>query len=163
VHHRRCQHGDSSAATGAHRWLRDFAGLQCISKEACNRPYFTMLHHATPCYTHTRAQGCVVANAHGHVVPNRLFSGLEHPDKLESYVHRSSALPLSEPILAAGAGLAGDLRGAWALQHDSLRGLAVLRSLLYPGYAFYYDGRSLTWGGLYVGDGLRSDHLPFML
>lgn len=36
-------------------------------------------------------------------------------------------------------------------------------SLIYPGYTFYYDGRALTWGGFYCGDGLRNDDLVFML
>ena len=36
-------------------------------------------------------------------------------------------------------------------------------SLIYPGYTFYYDGRGLTWGGFYCGDGLRNNDLVFML
>jgi radial spoke head protein 9 len=38
-----------------------------------------------------------------------------------------------------------------------------VRSLLYPGYHFYYSAHDLTWGGLYSGDGLRNDDLIFML
>jgi len=34
------------------------------------------------------SQGCSVANAHNQLVANKLFSGLNHPDKLESYQHR---------------------------------------------------------------------------
>jgi hypothetical protein len=37
------------------------------------------------------------------------------------------------------------------------------RSLIYPGYSFYYDNRGLTWGGFYCGDGLRNFDLVFML
>jgi radial spoke head protein 9 len=103
-------------------------------------------------------QGSSLANAHNQVVPNRLFGGLEYPDKLESYVHRSSALEGSKQL-----GLAADVRGSWSVQSDSFKGVTVLRSLLYPGYCFYYSAHDLTWGGLYVGDGLQNTDLVFML
>jgi radial spoke head protein 9 len=103
-------------------------------------------------------QGSCVANAFDQVVPNRLFGGLEYPDKLESYVHRASALEGSKQ-----RGLAADVRGSWSVLYDSFRGVAVLRSLLFPGYAFYYSAHDLTWGGLYVGDGLQNADLVFML
>jgi hypothetical protein len=32
-----------------------------------------------------------VANAHNQLVTNKLFSGLEHPGKLESFQHRRVA------------------------------------------------------------------------
>ncbi|KAI8462338.1 MAG: radial spoke protein 9 [Monoraphidium minutum] len=101
-------------------------------------------------------KGCCVANAHNQLVANKLFSGLEHPGKLESYQHRSQAL-------APDASLAQDVRGSWSVAADPFKGVTVLRSLLYPGYFFYYDSRGLTWGGFYAGDGLRNDDLAFML
>jgi radial spoke head protein 9 len=103
-------------------------------------------------------QGYFIANAHNQVVPNRLFSRLDYPDKLESYVHRSAALEEGK-----AGGLAGDVRGSWSLQYNSFKGVAVLRSLLFPGYCFYYSSRDLTWGSLYVGDGLQNNDLVFML
>jgi radial spoke head protein 9 len=103
-------------------------------------------------------QSYFIANAHNQVVPNRLFSGLDYPDKLESYVHRSSALEEGK-----AGGLAGDVRGSWSLQYDSFKGVAVLRSLLFPGYCFYYSSRDMTWGSLYVGDGMQNNDLVFML
>lgn len=103
-------------------------------------------------------QGAYIANAHNTVVPNRLFGGLEYPDKLESYVHRSAALESSKHL-----GLAADVRGSWSVHSDSFKGIAVLRSLLYPGYCSYYSSHDLTWGGLYVGDGLQNTDLVFML
>lgn len=106
----------------------------------------------------TCCQGAYVANAHNQVVPARLFGGLAYPDRLECYVHRSAALEEGP-----AGGLAADVRGSWAAQWDSLRGLTLLRSLLWPGYAFFYSAPAQAWGGLYVGDGLRSDDLAFML
>jgi hypothetical protein len=82
-------------------------------------------------------------------------AGAEYPDKLESYQHRT-ALP-------GGASLAHDVRGCWALHWDAFRGVAVLRSLLAPGYCFYYNAAELSWGGFYQGDGLRNRDLIFML
>ncbi|KAF6265861.1 radial spoke protein 9 [Scenedesmus sp. NREL 46B-D3] len=108
--------------------------------------------------TAVQPKGYFIANAHNEVVPNRLFSGLDYPDKLESYVHRSSLLEEGK-----GGGLAGDVRGSWSLQYDSFKGVALLRSLLFPGYCFYYSSHGLTWASLYVGDGLQNNDLVFML
>ncbi|KIY96856.1 radial spoke protein 9 [Monoraphidium neglectum] len=99
--------------------------------------------------------GCCVANAHNQLVTNKLFSGLEHPGKLESFQHRRALQP--------DASLAQDVRGGWSVAADAFKGVTLLRSLLYPGYFFYYDNRGLTWGGFYSGDGLRNNDLAFML
>jgi len=95
------------------------------------------------------------ADAHNHIVMNKLFAGCPFPEKLEAYTHRTCA--------PGGPTLAQDLRGTWAVAFDPFRSTAVVRSLLYPGYNFYYDGNDLTWGALYVGTGLRNDDLIFML
>lgn len=103
-------------------------------------------------------KGSCIANAHNNVVPNPLFGGLDYPDKLESYVHRSSVLEGGKAL-----GLAADVRGSWSMHSDSFKGVAVLRSLLYPGYCFYYSSHDLSWGGLYVGDGIQNTNLVFMI
>jgi radial spoke head protein 9 len=103
-------------------------------------------------------QGACLANAHNQIVANSCFGGLDYPDKLESYVHRSSALEGSKQL-----GLAADVCGSWSVHSDTFRGVFVLRSLLYPGYCFFYSSHDLTWGGLYVGDGLQNTDLVFML
>ncbi|KAG2440765.1 hypothetical protein HXX76_003621 [Chlamydomonas incerta] len=97
-----------------------------------------------------------ILNAASQVVPNRLFAGAAYPEKLESYQHRFS-LP------GSGVTLSQDLRGTWAVQYDAFKGVAQVRSLLFPGYFFYYAANELTWGSLYVGDGLRNNDLIFML
>ncbi|GBF99479.1 radial spoke [Raphidocelis subcapitata] len=101
-------------------------------------------------------KGCCVADAHNQLVPNRLFSGVDHPGKLEAFQHRGQAL-------APGASLAQDVRGSWSVAADAFKRVTLLRSLIYPGYFFYYDDRALTWGGFYSGDGLRNNDLVFML
>jgi radial spoke head protein 9 len=65
--------------------------------------------------------------------------------------------------LVEKASLAQDVRGCWSILPDKFKGVTVLRSLLYPGYAFYYNSQEMTWGGLYVGDGLQNNDLVFML
>lgn len=55
------------------------------------------------------------------------------------------------------------MRGSWSLQYDAFKGVATLRSLIYPGYAFYYNGKTGTYGGLYMGPGFINNDLVFML
>jgi hypothetical protein len=38
--------------------------------------------------TSVQPKGCCVANALNQLVGNKLFSGLDHPDKLEDFQHR---------------------------------------------------------------------------
>lgn len=99
--------------------------------------------------------GAMQADALNHVVPNKLFSGCQSPEKLESYMHRN--------VAPGGASLAQDLRGIWSLHYDTFKSVATLRSLLYPGYFFFFNSYEITWGSLYCGDGRRNDDLVFML
>lgn len=55
------------------------------------------------------------------------------------------------------------MRGSWAIRYDTLKQVAMVRSLLFLGYGFYYDGAANTWGGFYNGDGLKNVDLIFML
>jgi len=99
--------------------------------------------------------GCMALDAGNKLVPAKLWSGAEHPDKLEAYCHRAS--------LPDGATLAADVRGTWALHYDSFKAVATLRSLLFPGFFFFYSARDASWGGLYSGDGNQNTDLVFML
>lgn len=86
---------------------------------------------------------------------NRMFEGLQYPGKLESYYHMQKG-PGSEP-------LSKDVRGSWALQYDGFSGVAQVRSLVWPGYAFFFNGRTGAYGGLYHGPGFKNHDLVFML
>ncbi|KAG1679524.1 hypothetical protein FOA52_011125 [Chlamydomonas sp. UWO 241] len=99
--------------------------------------------------------GSLQPDATNRIVANRLFTGLPHPDKLESYAHRT--------VAPGSRTLAADLRGCWAVNYDPFKTVAAVRSLLFPGYTMYYSGHDATWGALYVGDGLRNNDLIFML
>lgn len=100
-------------------------------------------------------KGSLVVDAYNKLLPNKLFGGLDYPEKLESYQHRSS--------LPDGPSLAADVRGSWAVHSDPFKGVTVLRSLIYPGYFAYYHAQEHTWGSLYMGSGLRNNDLVFML
>lgn len=74
--------------------------------------------------------------------------------------------PNMTPFLTAalvGPPLSEDVRGSWSLHHDKFKNKATLRSMLYPGYFYYYDGAAMTFGGLYYGSGLKNTDLVFML
>jgi radial spoke head protein 9 len=63
------------------------------------------------------------------------------------------------------------VRHTWALQHDACAGQTLLRSLLYPGYVFFYRAQGMAtlatprpaWGGLYMGTGAINGDLIFMV
>ncbi|KAK9824048.1 hypothetical protein WJX72_007337 [[Myrmecia] bisecta] len=100
-------------------------------------------------------KGTQLLNATNSVVPNHMFSGLAYPDKLEGYAHAKDG--------PDGPSLAEDVRGIWSLHHDSFKGTTVCRSLLWPGYVFYYSAATCSWGGLYMGSGQKNNDLIFML
>ena len=54
-------------------------------------------------------------------------------------------------------------KGAWSLQVDSAGTLATARSLLWPGYVAYNLAGSPSFGGAYLGDGLKNKDLAFMI
>ncbi|DBB04164.1 hypothetical protein WJX77_008285 [Trebouxia sp. C0004] len=100
-------------------------------------------------------KGSVRTDASGKVVKHENFSGISYPDKLESYVHGMDG--------PDGASLAKDVQGTWALQYDAFQGRTILRSLIWPGYQFYYLGATCSWGAQYHGDGCKNNDLVFML
>lgn len=70
---------------------------------------------ALPCPT----QHAMLPDAHNRIVPNRLFTGVAYPEKLESYMHRT-AVP-------GGPTLAQDLRGTWSIHYDPFKQIAICR------------------------------------
>ena len=91
-----------------------------------------------------------VTTGDNDVILNKTFAGLEYPEKLDSYV------------LAEGKSLSDDLPGSWSLHYDSFSSTAIVRSLLWPGHAFYYSGETNSWGSLYFGAGMKNTEFIFM-
>lgn len=121
-------------------------------------PELALLRHRIDCINNSTGVvpvHALVPNATNQVVPNRMFTGVTYPDKLEAYMHRTTA--------PGGPTLAQDLRGSWSLQYDPFKKVAIVRSMVWPGYTFFYSAHELVWGALYYGDGVRNDDLIFML
>ena len=88
------------------------------------------------------------------LILNKAFAGLAYPEKLDSYV-------LSSPA-GETKSLSEDLPGSWSLHYDAFSSPAVVRSLLWPGHAFYYSGETNSWGSLYFGGGMKNTEFIFM-
>ena len=100
-------------------------------------------------------KGALVLDAGNNITFNRTFSGIPYPDKLDSYIHSWEG--------PDGSSLATDPEGSWAVKSDDISGQTTLCSLVYPGFAFYYSSVHKTWGGLYVGTGVKNTDLLFLL
>ena len=96
-------------------------------------------------------KGAYITTGDNDLILNKAFAGLEYPDKLESYVLSGETKTLLE-----------DLPGSWSLHYDAFASTAIVRSLLWPGHAFYYSGESNSWGALYSGAGMKNTEFIFM-
>lgn len=142
----------------AYRSYPDLLVPSCLPSPLMQVPEIAVLRFRIDCVRDATAvvpAGALTADAGSRLVPNRLFSGAAHPDKLEAYQHRH--------VAPGGATLAADLRGSWCVHYDAFKRVAIVRSLLWPGYHFYYNGSDLGYGALYCGDGQRNNDLVFML
>jgi len=106
--------------------------------------------------TDVMPEGAYIRTASNDIVLNQTFNGIAYPDKLESYLHFAGAGK-------SGSSLADDTRGTWSLSSDKFTGNTTIRSLLYPGFAFNYNGGDKSWGGFYQGAGARNNDILFML
>ena len=53
--------------------------------------------------------------------------------------------------------------GVWSIQKD-VKGIAILRSLLWPGFMFYHQpGKAGGYLGVYFGTGQVNDNVGYML
>ena len=107
---------------------------------------------------------------------NEGFKGLRGPAALalESYVHFRNVLTKEKrDLIDRDEGIynsqflesiASDpLKGAWTLQKDTTESVVIIRNKLWPGYYAYHRLNSQIYGGLYIGNGLRNNDLPFMV
>lgn len=143
-------------ATVSPRYVIEFP-YECFHTHApvCTAHWCSLTSLLNPVTNPLCPQHALVPNATNQVVPNRMFTGLSYPDKLEAYMHRTTA--------PGGPTLAQDLRGSWSLQFDPFKKVATVRSMVWPGYTFFYNAHEMVWGALYYGDGVRNDDLIFML
>ena len=53
--------------------------------------------------------------------------------------------------------------GVWSIQKDSNGKCAVIRNHMWAGYTAYHVAGTNSFGGVYVGDGLKNADLAFMI
>jgi radial spoke head protein 9 len=54
-------------------------------------------------------------------------------------------------------------KNSWSIQEDVTGTLATLKSHLWPGFYSYHRVNTDISGFVYIGDGVRNSHLPFMV
>lgn len=113
----------------------------------------------------------------GHeLTRNKYFEGLSlgQIKDIKSYSHfRSVQFPEKREMIDRGDAInACDFfdpiekdipKASWSLVVDASGTLACLRSLLWPGYFMYHKASSQSYGGIYIGDGVKNSDLEFML
>lgn len=118
--------------------------------------------------------GALVKRADGKVEATRNFEGLEMAEagKLHNYLHLRPPVVKRSPLERAQQDKALDFldpvsidvpNGCWALQYERGGSVAVLKSLLWPGFTFYHAPNTSDHGYLYTGIGQRNADLAFML
>ena len=119
-------------------------------------------------------KGAFVVDPAFNVVENPMFGGLTLADCYSD----SSFYHLRKPITEAtardqdGHVKAIDFldkistthpQGAWSIFIDPSKSTVTLRSLLFPGYSFFHDIGTKSFGGAYFGDGKKNTDIAFML
>lgn len=55
------------------------------------------------------------------------------------------------------------IKKSWSLQTDESKTEITLRSLLWPGYVGFHRTNSTIFGGIYIGNGVRSQDIHFLI
>ena len=119
-------------------------------------------------------RGAYILNSEQKVVKSKIFHGLSEADagKLLAYVHlrppKQMQSLLEQEHLSKSVdfldSIAEDIpKGCWSIQYDGVQDAVFLRSLHWPGYAFFNVPEMPIYGGIYVGNGQKNKDLPFML
>lgn len=121
-------------------------------------------------------RGAFVQQPTGEITRNRLFDGLTAIEaaKHGNYFHFREAQSLKDKSLLYRANLdkAVDFldpidedqpKGCWSLQFERGSALVLLRSLKWPGSAFFHVPGTQSYGCVYYGIGEQNKDIPFML
>jgi radial spoke head protein 9 len=121
-------------------------------------------------------KGCVKYTPSHAIVYNEAFRGLsvEKAMDLSNWQHlRAVECEEKKDLIARHEAiynenfldeLKGDMpHKCWSVLSDVTKTVAVVRSQLWPGYYAYHRCNTNVHGGIYIGDGLRCNDLPFML
>ncbi|CAM6087748.1 unnamed protein product [Calypogeia fissa] len=99
--------------------------------------------------------GGMVLDGNKNLVQNCVFPGMKFPNKLDSYGHLFRGYEK--------APLSKDIAGFWSVVQEDLSNDVQVRSLLWPGYHFYYSGTNFDYGSLYFGWGEKNKDIAFMI
>mmetsp|Transcript_45514 Transcript_45514/g.142553 ORF Transcript_45514/g.142553 Transcript_45514/m.142553 type:complete len:275 (-) Transcript_45514:352-1176(-) len=121
-------------------------------------------------------RGAFVLDATHRVIPARAYEGLgyEAAGMKRNYFHfRNPESPKAIATMAKeGLVRSADFldpitndapNGIWSLNYDAANTKAVLTSLYWPGYKFFHEVESGSFGGAYFGYGLVNPDVAFML
>lgn len=121
-------------------------------------------------------RGAFIVDAAHKVTKNKFFEGLSYPaaGSLANYYHfrapesARAAACLEKPGIVRPADFLDPVAedapaGVWSQFYDSSSSMSLLRSFYWPGYFFYHVCETGDYGGVYIGDGLANEDLPFML
>jgi len=120
-------------------------------------------------------RGAYVLQPNGSVERNRTFEGLTPVEsgKLSNYFHFREPIHLQQKSLTHRAALDKslhfldtideDIPKGWSVQYERGNGLVQIRSLKWPGMAFFHIPETNRFGSLYCGVGEENKDLPFML
>ncbi|CAF4711931.1 unnamed protein product, partial [Rotaria magnacalcarata] len=120
-------------------------------------------------------RGSYVLQPNGNVERNRTFEGLTVTEsgKLSNYFHFREPITLQQKSLIHRATLDKslhfldtideDVPKGWSVQYERGSGLVQIRSLKWPGMAFFHIPETNRYGSLYCGVGEENKDLPFML
>jgi radial spoke head protein 9 len=118
--------------------------------------------------------GAYTKTGSGEIVAKRFFEGLSHADagKLQSYLHfrtpekKRTALERAQQdkTLDFFDPLTDDIpEGSWSLQYERGGAVAVLKSLVWPGFSFFHCPGTTMFGYSYSGLGQKNGDLAFGL
>lgn len=121
-------------------------------------------------------RGAFVQQPTGEITRNRLFDGLTAIEaaKHGNYLHFREAQSLKDKSLLYRANLDKAIdfldpidedqpKGCWSLQFERGSALVLLRSLKWPGSAFFHVPGTQSYGCVYYGIGEQNKDIPFML
>ncbi|KAI8592249.1 Radial spoke head protein 9 [Geranomyces variabilis] len=108
---------------------------------------------------------------------NTSFAGIPASElgQLTNYLHFREGFNVNKKTLLERANafdesidifesVAGDTpKGVWSCQTERTGSVAILRSLLWPGYTFFHTATPPKWGSMYYGGGQRNLNTGFML
>lgn len=118
--------------------------------------------------------GSIKLTPNHEVRRNEAFKGLTHDESLDlnNYLHFRSAQTAEKKKINEEddaifrhdflESINDDpIKGSWSIQSNTTKTQTLIKSLFWPGYYAYL--KNDTYGGVYIGTGIKNADLPFML